>query len=112
MWLFTKDGFFSVVHDKYCNDDEVMIRARQKSDLKNLFEIFCEGEILTINHTDYRYRMKVNKIIWQQYLANYVQDMSYNNIKNTVPYEDIMRSYAYHDVWSVLHKWQNEQSLM
>jgi hypothetical protein len=28
MWLFTKNGYYSIVQDDYCKDDEVVIRAR------------------------------------------------------------------------------------
>lgn len=28
MWLFTKNGYYSIVQDDYCHHDEVVIRAR------------------------------------------------------------------------------------
>jgi len=36
MWIFTRDGFFSAVFDKYCKRGELMIRSRCKNDLDRL----------------------------------------------------------------------------
>jgi len=59
MWIFTKDGFYSAVKDKYCDDGELMIRARIKVDLERLLQkIESDAEILTFGHADYRYRVK------------------------------------------------------
>jgi hypothetical protein len=71
MWIFTKDGFFSAVFDRYCKRGELMIRSRCKDDLirlaKKLHGYSDESEILEIEHIDYRYRMKATKKNWAAY---------------------------------------------
>jgi hypothetical protein len=70
MWVFTRDGFFSVVK-KECKADEVMVRARQKSDLlglgKKLNLTLC---IQTDAGTDYAFRAVLKQSDWAGYLAD------------------------------------------
>jgi hypothetical protein len=36
MWIFCKDGFFSAVQNRDCQEDEVMVRARIREDVERL----------------------------------------------------------------------------
>jgi len=103
MWLFTTDGFYSVVHDKYCKPDELMVRARKREDLENLFAHKITGEILEIGHADYRFRMAVKRKIWSKYLAGYANKMAYSNFKGTLPLNDHARHDAYFKCWSAMY---------
>jgi hypothetical protein len=113
LWVFTAEGFFSAVHDKFCNRDELMIRARCKDDLcqlsKKLHGSCDESQILEIGHADYRFRMKVPKQAWSQYLAEYALSLDYANVKDSIiPDGDHSRKDAYYQVWLALHRWQME----
>ena len=115
MWIFTKDGFFSAVFDKYCKHDELMIRSRCKDDLtrlaKKLHGYSDESEILRIKHADYRYRMKITKSNWADYLVNCAHDIDYANVKNNIlPTDDDLRQEAYYHVWTVLYQWQSRMN--
>ena len=60
MWIFTKDGFYSVIKDKYCTEGELMVRARLRIDLERLLaKLDSDAEILVIKQADYRYRVKL-----------------------------------------------------
>ena len=84
MWLFSRDGFYSAVKDKYCNDGELMIRARIKVDLERLLEkIESDDEILTFGHADYRYRVKIKAYQWIKYVAKEAADIDYDDVKDT-----------------------------
>ena len=112
MWLFNSDGFFSAVQDDYCKSDELLIRARCKHDLCRLavkLDDYCdESKILEIEHADYRYRMKVKKVAWSQYLVDYALNLDYSNVKdNIIPKEDFERKDAYYRVWEAMYRWQS-----
>ena len=55
MWLFTRDGFYSAVHDDYCSPGELMIRARAKEDIERMLAKLKidDAEILVIKNADY-----------------------------------------------------------
>jgi hypothetical protein len=113
MWIFTKDGFFSVVFDKYCRRNEVMIRSRCKDDLvrlaKKLHGYSDESEILGIMNADYQYRMKISKLDWADYLSNCAHDIDYANVKDAIiPVGDNLRQDAYYQVWTALYQWQSK----
>jgi hypothetical protein len=113
MWIFTKDGFFSAVFDRYCKGGELMVRSRCKVDLirlaKKLQGYSDESEILKAEHIDYRYRMKITKKDWADYLMNCALDIDYANVKdNIVPVGDDLRQDAYYEIWTVLYRWQSK----
>ncbi len=112
MWVFNKDGFFSAVFDRYCNRGELMIRSRCKEDLRRLCKKlhgYCDkSQILETKQGDYRYRMKINKHMWADYLTNCAFDIDYSNVKvNIVPADDNLRKDAYYQVWTTLYRWQS-----
>ncbi|WP_028322732.1 hypothetical protein [Desulfatiglans anilini] len=110
MWLFTVDGFFSVVKDNYCSDAELMVRARVREDL----ERFCKrmaidpGGILELPEADYRFRIKVRRGRWVAYAGSMAYEIEYSNFKNTV--DDHRRHMAYMECWRALHDWQEAQT--
>jgi len=109
MWVFTREGFFSVVHDLYCESDEVMILARKMEDLERLTAKLEGGTglILEFNHADYRYRMAVKKIAWAEYLRRCAMDIDYDNYKNLIDPKDSARLETYSECWKALKKWQD-----
>ena len=108
MWTFTKDGFFSVVQDRYCQDHEVMVRARVLEDLLHFCKtLHLEPNVLEINLADYRYRMKVLKKDWARYLQTTVSELDYPNFKEAGVWDDReQRREAYEACWSELFRWQ------
>ncbi|MBL7178907.1 MAG: hypothetical protein ABIK98_05300 [Pseudomonadota bacterium] len=112
MWIFTKDGFFSAVFDKYCNRGELMIRSRCKDDLirlsKKLYGYCDETKIVEMEYADYRFRMKIKKHMWSNYLTNCAMDIDYASVKdNIVPAKDDLRKDVYYQVWIALYRWQS-----
>lgn len=76
MWLYTPDGFFSPRYDEFCGENDVMIRSRCEGDLKKLASILGEEnyEITELPESDYRYRMKINKWDWADYVSECALD--------------------------------------
>jgi hypothetical protein len=103
MWIFTKEGFFSVVQDDYCAADELMVRARWRKDLVRLADrLGLKKKILAINHADYQYRMKVRRLVWADYCCQAALGVDYSNVKGTIAQGDKKRSRAYMDAWGAL----------
>lgn len=113
MWVFTRDGFFAASWDKDCKGDEVMIRARCREDLCRLskrLKGFCDpAEISEDAHQDYRYRLRVQKFEWAEYLSQVSLVIDYTNIKETLAsLDDPLRQEAYYEVWQALYRWQSK----
>lgn len=111
MWVFTTDGFFSVVHDKHCRGTEVTVRARCRQDLERLlFKIGSEAEILEIGHADYRWRAIIPRVAWAEYVENEALNIDYDNFKNAALADmDSARSEAYHATWAAMHGFQRNK---
>ena len=110
MWVFTREGFFSVVHDRYCEPDEVMILARKAEDIERLTDALegRVGLVLEFKHTDYRYRMAVKKITWAEYLRRSSMEIDYENYRDLIAADDKDRYEAYSKCWNSLKNWQDK----
>ena len=89
-----------------------MIRSRCKEDLnrlsKKLHGYSDDSDILEVAQADYRYRMKISKHEWADYLINCAFDINYPNVKdNIIPSGDKLRNDAYYQVWTALYRWQS-----
>ena len=114
MWVFTKEGVFSAVWDKYCRGDEVMIRAHCKDDLCRLAKRiigYCDDDLIfEAEDADYRYRIKIPKTIWSEYLADCALQIDYPSVKkNIIPDNDALRKDAYYQVWETLFRWRSKK---
>lgn len=112
LWVFNKDGFFSAVFDRHCNRGELMIRSRCQEDLRRLCKKlhgYCDkSQILETKNADYRYRMKISKYMWADYLTNCCFDIDYANVKDGIISDiDNLRQDAYYQVWVALYRWQS-----
>ena len=69
MWVFTREGFFSVVWDKTCRADELAVRSQSNEDICRLVKRlsgYCDEEQITENFgTAYRYSIKITKQAWK-----------------------------------------------
>lgn len=114
MWLYTVDGFYSVV-ENWHDPDQVMIRARVREDLVKLADRVGLPELVDAIRddigTDYAYRFFVARDVWIEYLLAAGQALNYGNFKNAAlaGQHGGGRSAAYHDVWAVMKRWQDQE---
>jgi len=131
MWIFTTDGFFSIVSPnsvKGAKTRVLVVRARKEEDLHRLLchlEEFNDGKVINYEMTygrDYLFRARVPRKLLQAYLKKYVTDLNYPNFKAEVERVDKQgvlggelpatsvddRMDAYHRVWSILRDWQDK----
>ena len=100
MWLFTTNGFISIVeHDA----DHLVVRARDCLSLSPLAQSY-DVEIRSTPAADYPYRLLLSKDQFKNYLHNQAGLINYKNFKSEVA---ITRSKAFANilvkVWSAMH---------
>lgn len=107
MWIFTIEGFVSVVREPY-DHTEVLVRARDKKSLEML-EFVSGRKAWATPSADYPYRIKVTNWNLDRFLELATEDISYDNFKNAVganrgkTYEKALSK-----VWSVMHDVEDE----
>lgn len=86
MWIFTKDGFYSVV-EKKTNEGMLVVRARCKDDLERFLKKVNpvnSAYIETGTGTDYEYRVFVRREVWEDYLVMACSEINYHNFKGMI----------------------------
>lgn len=114
MWIFTKYGFFSVVANRF-RPRHVLVRARRREHLQNLVNRF--GKVLDhykIQETpksDYRFRIEVPRLTWEDVVAVLAEEITYTNFKDEVvrvALTDPEFVRVLHDVWVKMWDYQNQ----
>jgi hypothetical protein len=104
MWIMTNNSFVSAVQDRH-NPEQLCVRARIKGDLESLFG--DNTEVSETHDSDYRFRTFLPKTVVAETIAKNVQDIEYDNFKNSV--DDNDRHDAYIDVWTAMYRYQHRQ---
>lgn len=113
MWIFTSDGFFSVVCARKDNvpgtvdPKNLMVRARKRKHLKRLkkrFKALRKCEIHQDAGTDYAFRIFVRKSVWVDIAAQLAADIDYGNFKNSI--KGMRYKQAASNVWGVMYDYQ------
>ena len=110
MWIITNIGFFSIVEKSWDKPKGTLtIRARVRSDLENLRDLFLPemSEIIESGDSDYRYRAVADRKTVSEAMAKLAADIGYDNFKNEVASrQGPARASEYGDVWHVLYRLQ------
>ena len=101
MWLFTSEGFVSVVaHSE--KPDTLLVRARDEGSLLSL----VEATGATLRHTpsnDYPYRIETSPGVLSSWLADQVSNLDYPNFKSRMWSARPEFSSVLHSIWELLH---------
>jgi hypothetical protein len=105
VWLFTLDGFYSVVADR---DDpsRLLVRTRDADDAQRMAERLGVSAVSTpaSEGYDYAYRMFVARETFAKALADEALGITYDNFKNAVhDRRGSKRAAIYSRVWSLLY---------
>lgn len=104
MWIALPDSFISVVaHRK--NPDRLVVRARDKDSLLNLFP---EKTIHFSPDRDYAYRTIVSRIELTDVMVERIEDIDYHNFKNEAKKYDTRRAQMFSDMWFAHWNYQHE----
>lgn len=95
MWIFTQDGFISVVDNNQV-EGKLTVRARDKESLELLAGITGQ-EIVELPNRDYEYRVYVTREELTAFMASHIDALDYGNFKNRIWSS---RGDTYHDACS------------
>ncbi len=101
MWLFTSQGFISVVaHNK--KPDTLLVRARDEGSLLSL--VGATGATLSQTaHADYPVRIEVSREALSAFLSDEILGLDYTNYKAHMCSARPEFGDALHDVWAAMH---------
>jgi len=116
MWIFTTDGFFSVVQD-HRDKNMVHVRARRREHLEGLLRTLATAlrnryswkmpQILGTDTADYPVRVIMSRVVWADYLEYSGKTINYDNFKSRVSGSGEWAEH-YHgalmSVWSILNR--------
>ena len=113
MWIYSTDGFMSVVEDKH-NPDRFCVRARHKQHLLNLGisadQIVGPTE-MDHPHPDYPWRTFQPKVTFVNVLINQVEAINYPDFKTAVKQQaggrtELEYLHALGAIWSISHEFE------
>lgn len=110
MWLFTRDGFFSIAATPFCKPGDVAVRCRRKEHIEKLISRHnLDAEILCVENSDYKYRIQIPRALWANILKAEAQDIDYPSFKDSLVAAGADSEYlrAMFTTWGVLHKMQS-----
>ena len=109
MWVFTVDGFYSVVQkpaDRKRN--VIVIRSRCRDDLERMLKrVKRKDKIVESRLTDYPFRVFTSKDVWARYLSLAAEAIDYGNFKDKIT--EVLgpeRHNVYASIWSTLLRLQ------
>jgi len=80
MWLYTNKAFISIV-DKDCSPDELLVQARVKKHITNLFP---GAKVYRTPNANYAYRARVLRDTVKEVISDYIDDLDYDILKNSI----------------------------
>lgn len=104
MWIVINDAFLSVVSIP-TDPDNLMVRARAKKDINNVFG--PDVKVLTTPDADYRFRAVLPRTDVGLKIADRIMEIDYTNFKNSVPEKD--RHDAYLRMWCAMDEFQTQR---
>ena len=102
MWVFLNNSFLSIVENRN-NKEELLVRSRIKGDIE---KVFPDSDVFEMESSDYKYRSFIKKTDVSSKLKNIVEDINYDNFKNSISYDQSERHNSYLNVWAELKKLQ------
>jgi len=112
MWLFTKQGFYSVVLAADGDGqppDTLAVRARRRQDLEALRRLApALGRIVSLRHRDYPFRCFIRRKDFSRLLADLGGKIDYENFKNKIASKSRPRAWLYGIVWGVVKHLEGE----
>lgn len=107
MWIFTVDGFFSVVEKRSDKGSgKVHVRARVREDLVRFCAMMkIRNKIFFDDRADYPYRVITSNVTWARYLERSALEIDYDNFKSCIKARHgAQRETVYLQIWSLLQR--------
>lgn len=100
MWICFNNAFVSAI-ENINNPNMLVIRARHKDHLNNLFP---DATVTVTPNRDYRYRIDVTKQEFADMVSKNIMNINYNNFKKSVNDNDLHDLYA--KFWTLHYSYQ------
>jgi hypothetical protein len=114
MWIFTVKGFYSAVADAQ-KPGQVLVRARCKADIWNLYRGYHDRFAMTRpkadERRDYRWRLGMKRKDFARLAAALAHEITYQNFKDEVHHRKDQENKAgpYMEVWSAMRQAQRAE---
>ncbi len=102
MWILMNNSFLSIVKDRN-KKNGLLVRARVEGDIEN---VFPKARVKADIGTDYKYRAFIPKWVVSEAIKKSIENIDYDNFKNSVPLDDTARHDAYLQIWDILFQLQ------
>ena len=89
--------------DEEKTSDDYLVRSRIKGDIE---KVFPDSDVFEMENSDYKYRSYIRKTDVSSKLKNIVEDINYDNFKNSISPDQTERHNSYLNVWTELRKLQ------
>jgi len=99
MWICLNDAFLSIVEFPP-NKRLLIVRARKREDI---LAAFPDVRVLHTPDRDYQFRAVMSRKTVAHMLANKVEQIDYDNLKDSVA--DDERHDAYLEIWTTMMQW-------
>ena len=103
MWIALNNSFLSIV-ENLNNPGELLVRARLKGDIEN---VFPEALTFEDQSADYRYRAFLERQLVAEVIADKILSINYGNFKSSIDKSEHLRHDVYLKVWSNLRVLQD-----
>lgn len=103
MWIFLNNSFLSIVENRN-NKDELLVRSRIKGDID---KIFPDTNVFELENSDYKYRSYIQKSQVSEKIKDIIQNINYDNFKNSISKNEDKRHSSYINVWNEMRKLQS-----
>ena len=87
--------------DEEKTSDDYLVRSRIKGDIE---KVFPDSDVFEMENSDYKYRSYKKKTDVSSKLKNIVEDINYDNFKNSISSDQSERHNSYLNVWTELRK--------
>ncbi len=103
MWIFLNNSFLSIVENRN-NKEELLVRSRIKGDID---KIFSDSNVFELENSDYKYRSYIKKSEVSEKIKDIIQNINYDNFKNSISKNEDKRHSSYINVWNEMRKLQS-----
>lgn len=108
MWLFTSNGFLSIVAHRE-RPGRMLVRGRTREDVEYFCDMAACGEPAETPGADYRWRVEASVELVAWFVQQQVLELDYPSFKDAVAErQGYERAHTYMDVWSAVRRLQSD----
>lgn len=107
MWICLNNAFLSIV-SKGGDKSKLCVRARRREHITN---VFPDAQVIESTNTDYAFRAFIKRDEVARVIAGRLENIDYDNFKNSTAKVDHDLAHAYGQVWGAMYNLQRRTPL-